>query len=86
MSESLPKDFESFRGGPSSALTRREREVLGLVANGLTNGEIARQLCITEHTVKSHLANILGKLGVDNRVQLATYATEQSILGATGPV
>jgi len=72
LSESVPQDFESFRAGPSSTLTRREREVLGLVANGLTNGEIARQLSITEHTVKSHLAKILGKLRVDNRVQLAT--------------
>jgi len=81
LTEGVPQDFESFRAGPSSSLTRREQEVLGLVADGLTNGEIARQLCITEHTVKSHLAKILGKLRVDNRVQLATYATEQSIRG-----
>jgi DNA-binding NarL/FixJ family response regulator len=85
LSESLPKDFETFRHGHSAALTPREREVLGLVADGLTNGEIARQLCITEHTVKSHLGKILGKLGVDNRVQLATYATEQHILGRAKP-
>ena len=82
LSESLPRDFESFRGGPSSALTRREQEVLELVANGLTNGEIAQRLCVTGHTVKSHLRKILGKLRVDNRVQLARYATEQSILGS----
>jgi DNA-binding NarL/FixJ family response regulator len=84
LSDGLPQDFETFRGGPST-LTRREQEVLGLVANGLTNGQIARQLSITEHTVKSHLTKILGKLGVDNRVQLAAYATERSILGGGSP-
>jgi DNA-binding NarL/FixJ family response regulator len=86
LSESLPRDFETYRDGPSSTLTPREREVLSLVADGRTNGEIARQLYITEHTVKSHLAKILSKLQLDNRVQLATYVTEQNLLGVTTPV
>jgi len=58
-------------------LTGREHEVLQLVARGCTNPDIARALCITEHTVKGHLAKILRKLGLENRVQLATYAVRQ---------
>lgn len=50
-----------------------------MVARGRTNPEIARALYITEHTVKAHLAKIFGKLGLENRVQLATYATQQGI-------
>lgn len=63
----------------STSLTRREIEVLGLVAHGHTNQSIARELVITEHTVKAHMAKILSKLGLENRVQLATYATEHGI-------
>jgi DNA-binding NarL/FixJ family response regulator len=59
--------------------TRREIEVLQLVAQGQTNPEVARELCITVHTVKAHLAKIQGKLGLANRVQLAAYATQQGI-------
>ncbi len=63
----------------SGVLTAREREVLTLVARGLTNLEIAASLCITEHTAKGHLAKILRKLGLDNRVQLATYALHHGL-------
>ncbi len=62
------------------SLTGREREVLQLVAHGRTNPEIARELCITEHTAKGHLAKILTKLELDNRVQLATYAIEHGLV------
>jgi two-component system nitrate/nitrite response regulator NarL len=58
----------------SSGLTGRELEVLPLVAVGRTNLEIAHALGITEHTAKEHLANILDKLGLANRVQVAAYA------------
>lgn len=61
-------------------LTPREIDVLKLVAAGRTNPEIARELYITEHTVKGHLARILGKLGLDNRVQLAIYAIQQNMV------
>jgi DNA-binding NarL/FixJ family response regulator len=68
----------SRRSGPAS-LTLREIEVLRLVAQGHTNQEMARELVITQHTVKAHLAKMLGKLGLDNRVQLAAYATQHGI-------
>jgi DNA-binding NarL/FixJ family response regulator len=64
--------------GPESP-TARELEVLDLVAKGHTNQGIARELVITEHTVKSHLAKLMGKLGLRNRAQLATYATQHEM-------
>ena len=55
----------------SSSLTGREREVLALLRNGLSNKGIARQLNLSEVTVKTHLSNAFRKLGVHNRVQAA---------------
>lgn len=70
---------EPARSADSLALTEREREVVGLVARGCTNAQIARALTITGHTVKGHLARILGKLGLENRVQLAIYALHHGL-------
>jgi DNA-binding NarL/FixJ family response regulator len=61
-----PPDNELLRG-----LSTRERQVLDLVADGRSNGEIAAELGLTEATVKSHVSTLLGKLGVRNRVQAA---------------
>lgn len=58
-------------------LTSREREILDWVAKGMTNREIAKQLQISDQTVKNHLKNILHKLHLENRVQLTRYALEQ---------
>jgi DNA-binding CsgD family transcriptional regulator len=54
-------------------LTKRENEILRLVADGLPNAEIARRLWVTEQTVKFHLSNIYRKLGVSNRTQASQW-------------
>jgi DNA-binding CsgD family transcriptional regulator/tetratricopeptide (TPR) repeat protein len=63
-------------GGPRAhgELTAREREVLALVARGMTNGQIGRTLFISEKTAGHHVSRILAKLGVRNRAEAATYA------------
>jgi DNA-binding CsgD family transcriptional regulator len=58
-------------------LTRREREVLGLLADGRTDAEIATTLSISPKTVGRHVGSILAKLGVDNRVQAAARALQR---------
>ena len=60
-------------------LTARERETLLQLAKGGTNKEIANALCISEHTVKIHLKNILKKLHMNNRIQAAIYAYQQGL-------
>jgi DNA-binding NarL/FixJ family response regulator len=63
-----------------SVLTRRELEILQLVAEGLSNGKIARQLWVTEQTVKFHLSNIYRKLGVANRTEASRWAHREGLL------
>ncbi len=73
------KEFPNNKTVPKEKipLSTRELEVLQLVAKGLSNREISESLFISEHTVKSHLKNILSKLHLDNRVQLTNYAFQQ---------
>ena len=61
---------------PVSSLTRREQEVATLVARGLTNRQVARELSISERTAANHVAKILRKLGLSSRTQIACWATE----------
>ncbi len=68
---------ESEPKSETQQLTDREREVLQLVAQGLSNKAIADKLVVAENTVKNHLKNILTKLHLENRVQVAVYATQQ---------
>jgi two-component system, NarL family, response regulator LiaR len=69
----------SARPPTPDPLTDREMEVLRLVAKGLTNPEISRQLVITEATVRTHVSNILSKLHLANRVQATLYALQEGI-------
>jgi NarL family two-component system response regulator LiaR len=63
------------------SLSQREREVLGLMAEGLSNLQIAEQLGIGEKTVKTHVSNVLAKLGVSDRTQAAVFAWKAGMKG-----
>lgn len=67
-------------------LTEREFEVLGLIATGATNKEIAQELVISEGTVKNHVSNILSRLGLRDRVQAALFAYEHGLIQPQDPV
>jgi NarL family two-component system response regulator LiaR len=73
--------MEELAAGPRpsspDSLTDREREVLGLIARGLSNKRIALDLSISEKTVKAHVSSILGKLGVSDRTQAALQAVRE---------
>jgi NarL family two-component system response regulator LiaR len=62
-------------------LTDRELDVVRLVANGCNNLQIAKQLVISEKTVKTHVSNVLAKLNLDDRTQLAIYAIKNKLVG-----
>lgn len=76
--KSRPRDFEKL--DLPSQLTRREIEVLALVAGGFNNQEIARALNTSEGTVKNHVSSILSKLGVRDRVQAVLRGLEVGVL------
>jgi nitrate/nitrite response regulator in two-component regulatory system with narX, regulates anaerobic respiration and fermentation (luxR/uhpA familiy) len=65
-------------------LTAREREIMQCLARGESNKEIARRLDVAESTVKIHVQNILKKLNLSSRVQIAVYAVENGLSG-NGP-
>ena len=68
------------------ALTRREKSLLPLIADGLSNKEIAHRLGVCENTVKINLAHIFQKVGVDNRTQLANWVRNGSLVKFDKPV
>jgi DNA-binding NarL/FixJ family response regulator len=74
-----PKGRSIPPNNPTKVLTRREIEVVRLLAAGLRNREIARRLLISEGTVKIHLHNVFSKLGLDNRLALGLYAKEKRL-------
>jgi two-component system NarL family response regulator len=65
---------------PAPRLTEREMEVLGLVAQGLNNRDIAKELFISENTVKNHIRNILEKLHLHSRMEAVVYAVREKLL------
>jgi NarL family two-component system response regulator LiaR len=64
----------------AARLTERETEVLRLIAKGRSNKEIARELTLSEKTVKTHVSNMLGKLGLADRTQAALYAVRERLV------
>jgi DNA-binding NarL/FixJ family response regulator len=72
-------DFESFTCEPI-VLSDRETEIITLIAEGLTNVQIADQLCLSNHTVNTHRKNIMAKLGVKNTAGIVMYAVKTNLV------
>ncbi|MFD5280886.1 response regulator [Streptomyces rubrogriseus] len=77
----LSQEESSSGPGRAGSLTEREREVLGLIADGRSNREIARALVLSEKTVKTHVSNILMKLDLADRTQAALWAVRHGVAG-----
>jgi DNA-binding NarL/FixJ family response regulator len=77
--EPVASDAPSRPSPQTSDLTDREQEVLGLIAAGMNNRQIAEHMIISEKTVKTHVSNILGKLGLEDRTQAAIWAIKHGI-------
>ena len=77
----LSQEVSNSGQGRGSSLTEREREVLGLIADGRSNREIARALVLSEKTVKTHVSNILMKLDLADRTQAALWAVRHGVAG-----
>ncbi|MBL1102625.1 response regulator transcription factor [Streptomyces sp. 205] len=80
----MPTPASTEENAPTP-LTRREKDVVDLLAQGLTNKEIATKLVISPRTAGTHVANILGKLGFTSRTQIATWAVEHRAPSRPGP-
>lgn len=79
--ERLRGGGESDEDDPAEELTEQEQRILDLIAQGLTNRDIASQLYLSEKTVRNYVSNILGKLQVSNRTQAAAYALRKKLGG-----
>ncbi len=86
MAESLFSQIANAADGPEDSrtlddvrMTRREHEVIGLIGEGLSNKEIAKRLNIASHTVKSHVRNVMEKLALHSRLQIAAYSHRSAV-------
>lgn len=73
-------DDQEAHGRESTPVSRREREILLLISQGKANKEIGRALAISENTVRNHIANIFGKLGVKDRAEAAAQAIRRGLV------
>ncbi len=80
---SISRRSEDRQQVPTPRLTDREMEVLKLVAKGLNNRDIAKELFISENTVKNHIRNILEKLQLHSRMEAVVYAVREKLLEIT---
>ena len=76
-----PKSEKENRHGFPAGLTPREKEVLALIATGMTNAEIAEQPFFSPHTVTNHVTNIYNKIYVEDRTQIALWAIAAGLVG-----
>jgi DNA-binding NarL/FixJ family response regulator len=81
--EQIASQARAEQTSTALALTPREREVISLVAQGKSNREIAQALFISEKTAKAHVSNVLGKLGLEDRTQLAIYAIKNGLVDSS---
>jgi DNA-binding NarL/FixJ family response regulator len=77
----IARASEVGRPQPGLALTPRERDVLSYVVKGLSNGDIAEQVHLGVTTVKTHVANLMHKVGSPTRVHLAVFAVRHELIG-----
>ena len=80
MADGIKAELADQTSKSKDDVSGREREVLQLVCQGATNREIAERLIVSEHTVKVHLRNILNKLNLRNRQQVAAYAVQEGLV------
>ena len=81
----ISKDVSALEGAPVFGMTNRELEIVNLVARGLSNKEISKNLGITEDTVKGHLSNIFNKVGMSTRLELALFARDHNLISRSLP-
>jgi DNA-binding CsgD family transcriptional regulator len=81
-----PRLMDRLRSNPATELTKREKEVLALLALGYTNKQVAEELVLSVRTVESHRARIQQKLGISGRAELVRYASGSDLLSELGTV